>query len=269
VGRLASHALRRAPAALAFSIIDTGIGIPKDKQQLIFEAFQQADASTSRVYGGTGLGLTISRELSRILGGEIHLASTPGVGSTFTLYLPVSPEDRAPPARAAGDEIGGYEEAHTVTAAPLVRALEEPSASPAPGTQSLAGKKVLVVDDDVRNLFAVTSLLERHGAHVVAASSARECFDALEKHPDIAVVLLDMMMPEVDGYEAARHIRRELRYKDLPLIALTAKAMPGDREKTLDAGCDDFVPKPVEQERLIAVLDEWTRPERKAREAGT
>ncbi len=270
-GRLSSQALRRAPAALAFAIVDTGIGIPADKQQIIFEAFQQVDASTSRIYGGTGLGLTISRELSRLLGGEIHLASRPGAGSTFTLYLPVSLEDRSPlsatPLLAPG--AGGYEGAHTIDAAPATPAVAEAAGPRLPAAQSLAGKKILVVDDDMRNLFAVTSLLERRGARVVAASSARDSFDALERNPDTAAVLMDMMMPEIDGYEATRHLRRDPRHRGLPIIALTAKAMPGDRDKTLEAGCDDFVPKPVEQDRLIAVLDEWTRPEKKAPEGRT
>ncbi|APR77314.1 Putative SigmaB asociated two-component system sensor protein [Minicystis rosea] len=264
--RFQGGALRRASSALAFAIADTGIGIAPDKQQIIFEAFQQADSSTSRVYGGTGLGLTISRELVRLLGGEIHLKSTLGAGSTFTLFLPMSLEDYATLAPAEG-EVESFEEAHTVEPPPSVPAiadaphgkkLEEEEHAHGSG---LAGRKILVVDDDVRNLFAVTSLLERRGAEVIPAGGARESFEALEKHPDVALVLMDMMMPEIDGYEATRHLRREPRYRDLPIIALTAKAMPGDRERVIEAGCDDFVPKPVEQDRLIAVLTRWIRKE--------
>ena len=250
--RFQSQALRRASSALAFAIKDTGIGIPPDKQQLIFEAFQQADASTSRVYGGTGLGLTISRELARLLGGEIHLESTPGSGSTFTLYLPLYPEDSNPM-----QALGGFEETHSApreAGTPAVRGEVET-------TNELKGLKFLAVDDDIRNLFAVTSLLERQGAKVLPAGGAKEAFEVLERNEDIAVVLMDMMMPEVDGYEATRRLRADPRYRELPIIALTAKAMPGDREKALEAGCSDFVPKPVERDRLLAVLHQWVRKE--------
>jgi HAMP domain-containing protein/signal transduction histidine kinase/CheY-like chemotaxis protein len=260
-----SQALRRAPAALAFAIVDTGIGIPPEKQQIIFEAFQQADPSTSRLHGGTGLGLTISRELARLLGGEIHLRSVPGTGSTFVLYLPVSADDHRPalppPAR---DERGGDELAHTIEPAPVTLAIQDKPAvtGPVEGTPRLTRNKILVVDDDVRNLFAITSLLERRGAQVLPAQSATEGFEVLERNPDVALVLMDMMMPEIDGFEATRQLRRDPRYADLPIVALTAKAMPGDREKTLEAGCNDFVPKPVEQDRLIAVLRQWIPEQR-------
>jgi CheY-like chemotaxis protein/two-component sensor histidine kinase len=262
--RLQGGPLRRHRSALAFAIVDTGIGIAPDKQQIIFEAFQQADSSTSRVYGGTGLGLTISRELVRLLGGEIHLKSTLGVGSTFTLYLPMSNGEHAVTTpeleEAPGVAPGSYEDVHTVTPPPSIPALVEAPAA-RPTSAGLTGYTILVVDDDVRNLFAVTSLLERRGAHVIPAGSARESFEVLERTPDVSLVLMDMMMPEIDGYEATRHLRRDPRYRELPIVALTAKAMPGDRERVIEAGCDDFVPKPVEQETLVTVLSQWLRKE--------
>jgi signal transduction histidine kinase/HAMP domain-containing protein/ActR/RegA family two-component response regulator len=263
--KLQSQTLRRAPAALAFSITDSGIGIAADKQQIIFEAFQQVDASTSRIYGGTGLGLTISRELARLLGGEIHLQSQPMLGSTFTLYLPIDDADYAPAPlspSAPTPERGGYEVAHTVPAVPTVLAVKDSDPPATAPSSVLAGRKIVVVDDDVRNLFAVTSLLERRGAVVLPAAGARECFETLETHPDAALVLMDMMMPEIDGYEATRRIRRDDRWRGLPVVALTAKAMPGDREKVLEAGCDDFVAKPVEQGPFIATLERRIRKER-------
>src|SRR5262249_7260501 len=133
----------------------------------------------------------------------------------------------------------------------------ESEAPPTQAASGLKGKKVLVVDDDVRNLFAVTSLLERHTMQVLPAGNANEAYEALAHHPDVAIVLMDMMMPEVDGYQATRRIREQ--HRRLPIVALTAKAMTGDREKALEAGCDDFVAKPVESERLVEVLEKWTR----------
>ena len=257
-----SQSLRRAQAALSFAISDTGVGIPLDKQQIIFEAFQQADTSTSRVYGGTGLGLTISRELARLAGGEIHLRSTPGAGTTFTLYLPISSEDQHPFAQS-DEEKTGYEHAHTIEAVHATNGITEGTPrEPAAREPDLVGRKFIVVDDDVRNLFAMTNFLEKRGAMVIPAGDAKEAFEQLEKHSDIAVVLMDMMMPEMDGYEATRLLRRDPRYPKLPIIALTAKAMPGDKERALEAGCDDFVSKPVERDHLLSVLSRWATGDR-------
>jgi CheY-like chemotaxis protein len=194
------------------------------------------------------------------------LRSTPGKGSTFTLYLPLTDDDlRQPlpsPETASTEQRGGYELEHTPEPAPTAPALMRSSTREQRTVGEVAelkGKKILVVDDDVRNLFSMTSLLERRGAKVLPAGSGREAFELLEEHPDTAVVLMDMMMPEMDGFEATRLLREDERYKELPIVALTAKAMPADREKALTSGCNDFVPKPVEQERLLAVLKQWVK----------
>jgi CheY-like chemotaxis protein len=123
--------------------------------------------------------------------------------------------------------------------------------------EALLGKKVLVVDDDVRNIFALTSLLEQHGVQVVNAENGMEAICLLDQDQDIDAVLMDIMMPEMDGYETMRRIRLNSRHRLLPILALTAKAMKGDREKCLDAGASDYIAKPVNAEELLALLRIW------------
>ncbi len=298
---------------IAFSVTDTGIGIAAGKMKVIFDAFKQADGTTSRKYGGTGLGLSISREIARLLGGEVHAQSEPGRGSTFTLYLPLHPSELPPqgyaqPARAMepGElvaseakelappdietpaEVRSYHAMQNGPAAlfrrrrrTLSAAEQRPQSGAASGPAGreqwaangqesaaharegirFAGEKVLIVDDDIRNVFALTSVLEQHGLSVLYAENGREGIEVLEQHDDVAVVLMDIMMPEMDGYTTTTAIRRMPQFAGLPIIALTAKAMKGDREKAIESGASDYVTKPVDPDHLLSVMNQWMRNE--------
>nr|WP_179272661.1 HAMP domain-containing protein [Streptomyces sp. XY006] len=255
--------VRDTDDVIAFAVSDTGIGIAPEKLPVIFEAFQQADGTTNRKYGGTGLGLSISREIAGLLGGRIVAESEPGKGSTFTLYVPVVSPGHTVPAPVP--------EENAALPLPL-----QPSAGPFPGSSDaddawpaptkleawtsgrpgriLSGRQVLIVDDDIRNVFALTHVLGRVGMSVLYAENGREGIETLERSADVELVLMDIMMPEMDGYETISAIRRTPRWADLPIVALTAKAMPGDREKSIARGANDYVPKPVDIDRLLMVV---------------
>ncbi len=391
-GKVTLQVERSGEDEIAFSVADTGIGIAPEKLAVIFEAFQQADGTTSRTYGGTGLGLSISRELARALGGEIDVHSTVGRGSTFTLSLPLrsatrptaaidvsldpsreaaqwQPAAALPPVRAVvehrllvldsssavleavRDLVGRDHGVELSRAADVHRAISEieravpdclivgPSvpktsvfsllatlseregldrltvilrrdrelaardharlrhlesafairvaesddalraetalllhpgngreshaeAGPSGESTRLEGR-VLIVDDDVRNLFALASLLEERGLEVVFSETGAEALEILGSDASVDLVLMDIMMPQMDGYETIRAARLMPQAMDLPIIAVTAKAMQGDREKSIAAGASDYVTKPVDPGKLIAMVSGWlNRPER-------
>ena len=404
-------------AVVAIAITDTGIGIPVDKQKVIFEAFQQAEGGTARKYGGTGLGLSISRELATLLGGEIQLQSQPDKGSIFTLYLPLDHQEttqkhRGTEAQMKGGTKAGGRFAQRQTAegenkTPGLSKLEyqiedaafqkiqkysdkkvkdllviEDDDASRTAIKKLIGngdvkitevanghdafqslisgifdciildltlpdisgfelleklaleknfqippviiytgkdltreeqqqllkysdsiiikgvgsqerlldettlflhrvveklpqdkqkiihnlydlenvfknKKVLVVDDDMRNVFAVTQLLEEKGVNVLIAEDGNVALDLLKQTPDVDLVLMDIMMPGMDGYETIRAIRKQQKFKKLPIIALTAKAMKNDSDKCIAAGANDYLAKPLEEQRLFSMMRIW------------
>ncbi|HLH59625.1 MAG TPA: HAMP domain-containing protein [Streptosporangiaceae bacterium] len=278
--------LRDEPEVIAFSVSDTGIGISEEKQHLIFEAFQQADGTTSRRYGGTGLGLSISKDIARLLGGQIKATSRLGHGSTFTLYLPArslragtgpAPRRAADQSTLAGgigaspDDLAGHLDGLSSSARPgqvptqatgrgpgvsnPSMPANTPVLSAAPDPEDpLYGAKILIVDDDVRNVFALTSVFERCGAEVLYAENGREGIEALERNEDVRLVLMDIMMPELDGYATTEAIRNMPQFADLPIIAVTAKAMKGDREKAITSGATDYITKPVDTGHLLTVM---------------
>jgi signal transduction histidine kinase/CheY-like chemotaxis protein/HAMP domain-containing protein len=256
-----SESLASASSVVALSVSDTGIGIDDEQQQRIFEAFEQADGTTARLYGGTGLGLSISRELVGLLGGEITVVSTPRQGSTFTVFLPCDLQ-----ADVADEVIRSAVPAsdHLVPPAPMtdqdaaVTPLR-PGASRPVGLddQPFKGLKVLVVDDDFRNIFAMTALLERGHADVTVAESGPDALAELERVPDIDLVLMDIMMPGMDGYATIRAIRAIPLFQTLPIIAVTGKVVTGERQRCLAAGANDYVPKPVDTVELLTAIGPW------------
>ncbi|HEX4010667.1 MAG TPA: HAMP domain-containing protein [Solirubrobacteraceae bacterium] len=413
-GGVTLHIQRAGEDAITFSVIDTGIGIAEDKLAVIFEAFQQADGTTSRTYGGTGLGLSISRELARALGGELRVQSTVDAGSIFTLTLrldsaargtglsgadsplmqsstvlapvpAVAPRPTGEPVDAPAAEAGSSRRAlsrpttttrrllvldrgglalHAIrglvgrdhgveltstedvdetlaaigAAAPdclvigsrlsktsvfalldelrgradigrlpvilrldrrvterdrgrlrryepdlLPRVAESdealaaeaalvlhPGSGPAvagpgpgpedPGQSAIVARlrgRILLVDDDVRNLFALASLLEDRGLEVLFSETGREALEILGNDPEIDLVLMDIMMPQMDGYETIKAARAMPSLDSLPIIAVTAKAMQGDREKSIAAGASDYITKPVDPDKLISLVGGW------------
>ncbi|MEK3703007.1 CHASE3 domain-containing protein [Paenibacillus sp. FSL R7-0198] len=247
---------------IAFSVSDTGIGIAENKLLQIFDAFKQADGATARKYGGTGLGLSISQSLATLLGGSISATSREGHGSVFTLFLPLRRDE---PETMNVSRLFLNEVAST---APEINKLpsmtsEQSDILLTPLEESLlSGRQVLVVDDDIRNVYALANALEQYGMNVISAQNGYECLELLERggvKPDI--IMMDIMMPELDGYETTRQIRERLGMTQLPIIALTAKAMKEDREKCIAAGASDYLSKPLNIKDVLSRMKLWMNHE--------
>jgi PAS domain S-box-containing protein len=221
-------------ATLRFSVSDSGIGIPQDKIATIFRPFEQADGSTTRRFGGTGLGLTISATLVRLMGGRIWVESTPGVGSTFyfTATFPIAPVS------AGRAEDRGRGDAARAAVSPVVAA------------------RVLVAEDNVVNQRIAQTLLTKRGHAVTVVNTGREAVDAVERE-SFDVVLMDVQMPDMDGFEATAAIRAREREDGtrVRIVAMTAHAMHGDRERCLAAGMDDYLSKPIDPQMLFDLVE--------------
>jgi signal transduction histidine kinase/CheY-like chemotaxis protein len=213
------------------AVTDSGVGIPEDKQGIVFEPFTQADGSTTRIYGGTGLGLTISHRLVTLMGGALHCKSIPGTGSAF--YFVVR----------------------------LEKAPEVPADIPAPVAEpdALAGARILLVEDHPVNQRIASELLKKRGAVVTIALHGKEALSLLEQST-FDLVLMDVQMPVMDGIEATKRIREsEAPFRNIPIVALTARAIQGDKEEFLMAGMNAYISKPFNPKELFEVLQSIRR----------
>lgn len=227
-----------------FVVEDTGSGIPEDKQKEIFETFQQGDVSFSRKHGGAGLGLAISKNLCELMGGTIQLESTPGVGSKFTVRIPLPVTADTPVRSEPLEETGDV----------IVDTLPD-SSSPV--------KNLLLVDDSDDNRFLVKLFLENSPYKITEAKNGEEAVDFV-KHKPFDIILMDMQMPVMDGYEAVKIIRQfekvQGEVKKVPILALTAHGTTVEKNKCLEIGCTDYLSKPVSKNTLLHRISDLTSP---------
>jgi two-component system, sensor histidine kinase and response regulator len=230
---------------LEFNVRDTGIGLTREQVSRLFRAFSQADSSTTRLFGGTGLGLAISKHLVESMQGTISVQSVPQSGSVFTFSVRLG-------------SMEGFERPSTAT--PLVSSEAEISAR-------LKGARILVAEDNDFNQQVVVELLERVGARVTLADTGLEALARLDDAGPFDLILMDVQMPEMDGYEATRILREREQTREIPIIAMTANVTKEDRARCLDAGMNDFQPKPIRPEHFYQTVAQWIRPRRQSAEA--
>ncbi len=226
---------------LDFEVGDTGVGIPADKQELVFDAFAQADSSTTRRFGGTGLGLAITRRLVEAMGGTISVSSTPGLGSRFRFTVALRPATGA--AVAAGAAAAGC--------VPDPAAAAAAAAADAGDLASSGLLRVLLAEDNVVNQKLASLMLQKLGHEVVVAADGRRACE-LVAQDEFDLVLMDMQMPDMGGIEATRRIR-DAGYR-LPIVAMTANAMDADRDRCIATGMNGFLAKPVRAPALADAM---------------
>ncbi|HWU44697.1 MAG TPA: ATP-binding protein, partial [Bdellovibrio sp.] len=218
-----------------FSISDTGTGIPTDKQHLLFQSFVQADSSITRKFGGSGLGLTISKNLVELMGGQIWFSSQEGHGSTFYFTIPYSPTE------------GVSESAH----------VHENVVAPESVSRNA---RILLVDDTEDNRFLLLTYLKKYPFDVVQAENGKEAYEKAT-HENFDLILMDIQMPVMDGYEATQKIReweKNHEQRSIPIIAVSANAMAEDIQKSIEAGCTEHLTKPVKKAALLEMVQRYT-----------
>jgi len=230
---------REGKPFIRFDVEDTGIGIPEGKQEAIFEAFTQADGSTTRKYGGTGLGLAVTKQLAGLLGGEVTARSEVGKGSTFSLTIP------------AGIDVTKQPLLDKHNTAEMLKQENDKS------EQVEFSGNCLVVEDVVTNQKVITLMLEKAGVEVAIANDGIEAIRQAQRK-SFDLIFMDIQMPNMNGYKATKAFREA--GMTTPIVALTANAMKGDENKCLEAGCDDYLAKPIEREKLFEMLDKYLSP---------
>ncbi|MFK5854521.1 MAG: ATP-binding protein, partial [Bacteroidota bacterium] len=221
---------------IKFFIEDTGIGVHKDKYELIFDVFKQVEDSHTRTYGGTGIGLSIAKKLTELLGGNIWVESEVGKGSTFYFSIP-------------------YEEPETIIKLNELEVIDIVSTL---GAYNIPKEKtILIVEDDKASFEFLKVVLEKSGFNIIWAKDGEEAINACKEKTQICLVLMDINMLVMNGYEATRQIKK---FKpNLPIIAQTAYASSGDREKATKAGCDDYISKPIKKDILMEKIGKWIK----------
>lgn len=230
---------------MEFTVADTGIGLSDEQLATLFTPFVQADSSTTRKYGGTGLGLAISKRMAELLGGSITVACQPGHGCIFKATIATGPI------------------AHVLRIDGLQRAPRNPVAGPKDGARPpLEGVRILLAEDGPDNQRLISLRLRKAGAKITLANNGHEAIEAVARDEPFEVILMDMQMPGVDGYEATRRLRAT--GCGSPIIAITAHSLSGDREMCLAAGCDEYVTKPIDFPALITLCAAWAAEARAA-----
>ena len=247
---------------LEIIVKDSGIGIPTNKLETIFEAFKQVDGSISREFGGTGLGLSISKNIVDILGGKISVESVLGEGTSFIITLPLSANtkiDKKSVEVVQNIDIKVPQKSENEEEIKSIIDTEDDEFEDEDDNYLLSGKNILIVDDDSRNIFTLTSTLESMDAEVYSAFNGKEAIELLESSEKIDLILMDVMMPIMDGLTAIESIKQNDRFKNIPIIAITAKTMKEDKQKCLDAGANDYLQKPLHHGVFTSMLKAWIK----------